>query len=62
MAEPKFKNLVYFIDDFDNQKNAVKYFGARVQSTLIACKGARRGSPSSRSCPRMVHYRSGKSQ
>jgi thioredoxin len=40
MAEPKFKNLVYFVVDFDNQKDAVKYFGARMQSTLIAFKGA----------------------
>ena len=39
MAEPKFKNLVYFVVDFDNQKDAVKYFGARMQSTLIAFKG-----------------------
>jgi thioredoxin 1 len=40
MAGPKFKNLVYFVVDFDTQKDAVKYFGARVQSTLIAYKGA----------------------
>lgn len=40
MAEPKFKSLVYFIVDFDSQKDAVKYFGARMQSTLIAYKGA----------------------
>jgi thioredoxin 1 len=40
MAEPKFKNLVYFVVDFDSQKDAVKYFGARMQSTLIAFKGA----------------------
>lgn len=39
MAEPKFKNLVYFIVDFDSQKDAVNYFGARMQSTLIAFKG-----------------------
>ena len=38
-AEPKFKNLVYFVVDFDNQKDAVKFFGARMQSTLIAFKG-----------------------
>jgi hypothetical protein len=25
--------------DFDSQKDAVKYFGARMQSTLIAFKG-----------------------
>ena len=39
MAEPKFKNLIYFIVDFDTQKDAVKYFGAQMQSTLIAFKG-----------------------
>jgi len=39
MAEPKFKNLVYFIVDFDGQRDAVRYFGARTQSTLIAFKG-----------------------
>ena len=39
MAKPEFKNLVYFVVDFDSQKDAVKYFGARTQSTLIAFKG-----------------------
>jgi thiol-disulfide isomerase/thioredoxin len=39
MAEPKFKNLVYFVVDFDSQKDAVKSFGVRMQSTLIAFKG-----------------------
>ncbi len=39
-ADPKFKNLVYFVVDFDSQKDAVKYFGVRMQSTLIAFKGA----------------------
>jgi thioredoxin 1 len=39
MSAPKFKDLVYFVVDFDSQKNAVKFFGARVQSTLIAFKG-----------------------
>ena len=39
MAKPEFKDLVYFVVDFDSQKDAVKYFGARVQSTLIAFKG-----------------------
>ena len=39
MSAPKFKELVYFVIDFDNQKDAVKYFGARTQSTLIAFKG-----------------------
>jgi thiol-disulfide isomerase/thioredoxin len=39
MADPKFDNLVYFVVDFDSQKDAVKFFGARMQSTLIAFKG-----------------------
>lgn len=39
MADPKFKNLNYFVVDFDSQKDAVKFFGAREQSTLIAFKG-----------------------
>ncbi len=39
LAEPKFKNLVYFVVDFDSQKDAVNSFGARMQSTLIAFKG-----------------------
>jgi thiol-disulfide isomerase/thioredoxin len=40
MAEAKFKNLVYFTIDFDSQKDQVRRFGARMQSTLIAFKGA----------------------
>jgi thioredoxin 1 len=39
MGEPKFKNLVYFVVDFDAQKDVVNSFGARMQSTLIAFKG-----------------------
>jgi thiol-disulfide isomerase/thioredoxin len=39
MADPKFNSLVYFVVDFDSQKDAVKSFGARMQSTLIAFKG-----------------------
>jgi thioredoxin 1 len=39
MSEPKFKNLTYFVVDFDSQKDAVRFFGARMQSTLIAFKG-----------------------
>jgi thioredoxin 1 len=39
MSAPKFKDLVYFVIDFDKQKDAVKYFGVRMQSTLIAFKG-----------------------
>jgi thioredoxin 1 len=37
--DPKFKNLAYFVVDFDSQKDLVRRFGARVQSTLIAFKG-----------------------
>jgi thioredoxin len=39
MSAPKFKDLVYFVIDFDSQKDAVKAFGVRTQSTLIAFKG-----------------------
>jgi thioredoxin 1 len=38
-AEPKFKDLIYFVVDFDTQKDAVRFFGAQMQSTLIAFKG-----------------------
>jgi thioredoxin 1 len=40
MADPKFKDLVYFTIDFDSQKDLVRRFGARMQSTLISFKGA----------------------
>jgi len=40
MADPKFKDLTYFVVDFDTQKDVVKQFGVRMQSTLIAFKGA----------------------
>jgi len=39
-ADPKFKDLVYFMIDFDSQKDLVRRFGARMQSTLISFKGA----------------------
>ena len=39
MAEPKFKDLVYFTIDFDSQKDLVRRFGAQKQSTLISFKG-----------------------
>jgi len=39
MSAPKFKDLLYFLVDFDRQKDAVKFLGARMQSTLIAFKG-----------------------
>jgi thioredoxin 1 len=38
-ADPAFKNLVFFVVDYDSQKDAVKFFGVRMQSTLIAFKG-----------------------
>jgi thioredoxin 1 len=38
--QDKFKNLLVFRVDFDSQKDAVKTFGARMQSTLITFKGA----------------------
>ena len=38
-SDPKFKNLAYFVIDFDSQKDLVRVFGARMQSTLIAFKG-----------------------
>jgi thioredoxin 1 len=39
-ADPKFKNLAVFRVDFDAQKDEVRAFKARVQSTLITFKGA----------------------
>lgn len=38
-ADPKFKDLEYFRVDFDAQKDVVRRFGARMQSTLIVFKG-----------------------
>lgn len=38
--KPDYTGLVVFEVDFDAQKDAVKLFGARQQSTLIAFKGA----------------------
>jgi len=40
LADPKFKNLVFLVVDFDAQKDVVKRFGVRTQSTLIAFNGA----------------------
>jgi thioredoxin 1 len=39
-AQPKFKDLVVLRVDFDSQKDEVRDFGARLQSTLIVFKGA----------------------
>ena len=38
--QDRFKNLLVVQVDFDSQKEAVKAFGARMQSTLIAFKGS----------------------
>jgi thioredoxin len=38
--EQKFKNLAYFVIDFDSQKDLVQRFGARMQSTLVVFKGS----------------------
>ena len=39
-AEPRFKDLAVFTIDFDSQRDLVRRFEARMQSTLIAYKGA----------------------
>ncbi|CAA2158178.1 Thioredoxin [Methylobacterium brachiatum] len=39
-AEPRFKELQIFDIDFDNQKDLLRRFNARMQSTLIVFKGA----------------------
>jgi thioredoxin 1 len=39
-AKPEFKDLMIFAVDYDAQKEAVRAFGARMQSTLITFKGA----------------------
>jgi thioredoxin len=38
-TQPQFKNLLVVRVDFDSQKEALRKFGARVQSTLITFKG-----------------------
>lgn len=38
-AEPRFKDLVIYGIDFDSQKDLLRRFDARMQSTLIAFKG-----------------------
>ena len=38
--QDRFKNLLVVLIDFDSQKEAVKAFGAQMQSTLIAFKGS----------------------
>ena len=39
MSDPKFKDLLYYVIDFDSQKDLVRRFDARMQSTLIAFRG-----------------------
>ena len=38
--DPRFKDLVIFDIDFDSRKDVLRRFDARMQSTLIAFKGA----------------------
>ncbi len=38
-AKPEFKDLLVVRVDFDSQRDAVRRFGARMQSTLIVFKG-----------------------
>lgn len=38
-ADPRFKDLAYFVVDFDSQKDVVKRLGVNMQSTLIAFRG-----------------------
>lgn len=40
-GDSKFKNLAFFVVDFDSQKELVQRFGARMQSTLIVFKGSK---------------------
>lgn len=39
LADPKFNNLVFLVVDFHAQKDMVKRFGVRTQSTLIVFNG-----------------------
>lgn len=41
LQDPKYKDLVTFRVDFDTQKDVMRAFNARVQSTLIAFRGAK---------------------
>jgi thiol-disulfide isomerase/thioredoxin len=40
-ARPEFDKLIIFKVDFDTQKDAVRGFAARMQSTLIGFKGTK---------------------
>jgi thioredoxin 1 len=41
MTDPKFANLTVYTVNFDTQKDVVKAFGVRMQSTLIAFHGSK---------------------
>jgi thioredoxin len=41
LPQPKFKDMVVLRVDFDSQKDMVREFGARMQSTLIVYKGSK---------------------
>lgn len=41
LSDPRYRDVQRFDIDFDSQKDALKIVGARMQSTLIAYKGAR---------------------
>ena len=47
MSDPRFKGLRTFNVDFDSQKQLVRRFGARMQSTLIVFKGTKEAGRSS---------------
>lgn len=40
-SEPRYGDLMVFMVDFDSQKDALKRFGVRMQSTLIAFKAGK---------------------
>lgn len=44
--DPKFRNLAYFVIDFDTQKDLLQRFGVRTQSTLIVFRGGVEGGRS----------------
>lgn len=44
--DPMFKSVVVFHVDFDSQRDALRRFGVRMQSTLIAFKGLKETSRS----------------
>jgi len=44
--DPKFKDLAYFVIDFDTQKDLLQRFRVRTQSTLIVFNGSAEGGRS----------------